>query len=204
MRLNVDSSAQDAMSAPTVSARFRGLAFGDWIDEGQAEVTLAYTDPVTGLACRCRADLLHPDFTFDLKTSRYALPGPFQRSALEYHYDLQAAMYSYARCLVDGAPDAQDADADTDHQNDRSGDGELAAVRSARPFVFVQVEAEEPHSVHFLVAGQEFVANGRRKYVAALSALAACGQARCWPAPGAEGELGLEPWQAFDGRSHTW
>ena len=118
-------------------------------------MTLAYTDPVTGLACRCRADLLHPDFTFDLKTSRYALPVPFQRSALEYHYDLQAAMYSYARCLVEGAPDAQDADADTDHQNDRGGDGELAAVRSARPFVFVQVEAEEPHSAHFLVAGHD-------------------------------------------------
>jgi hypothetical protein len=61
-------------------------------------------------------DLLHPEFTFDLKSTRHGLPSAFQRDAVNLHYCLQSYMYSLARCLYEG-------------------------VEEPKPFVFVQAES---------------------------------------------------------------
>jgi hypothetical protein len=167
--------AADAVRA----AAFRGRSFDAYLSEGRTEASIYYTDPSVGLACRTRHDLFHPNFCFDIKSSRHATPALFRSDALAMHYDLQAYMYSLARCQFEG-------------------------TSKPKPFVFVQVESTAPYSVHFAVASESFMENGQRKYNAALSAMKACQAADHWPAPGGEAELDVTPWEAFQPQSRTW
>jgi hypothetical protein len=151
----------------------RGRAFYRYVEEGEAEVTLLYEDPVTGLRCRTRIDLWHPEALFDLKTTRHAAVAEFGRSCMNLHYDLQAYMY----CLADAQFDGRDA---------------------ARPFVFLALQSSDPHPVHVLTAGQTFMANGEAKYARAISLLAACMQTDHWPDNSCDEVLEIEPWNAYD------
>ncbi len=153
---------------------FRGRPFGLFVEEGIVERSLFYLDPHTDMWCRVRPDLWHPDFSFDLKSTRHATALAFQRHALDLHYDMQAYMYSLARCLFDGNEDA-------------------------KPFVLVQVESEAPHGVLWRPAGHEFLENGKRKYETALDRLQACSATDSWSRPEGEEPLALEPWHQFSG-----
>lgn len=155
------------------NSEFRGRPFWKFIEEGEVEHAIYYSDPDTGIQCRVRPDLLHPEFTFDLKSTRQGTPVGFQRDAVDLHYDLQAFMYSLARVLLDGE----------------------GAPR--KPFVFVPVLSEAPYSVFFMPSSDAFLANGCKKYVKALSTYAACMQVDYWPSPGGEVEMDLLPWQQF-------
>lgn len=108
-----------------LDAEFRGRPFYRFVEEGKVEHSIYYTDPTTGIRCRTRPDLFHPEFTFDLKSTRYNTASKFQRDAVELHYDLQAFMYSYARVQLEGES------------------------TSRKPFVFVPVESQNPHTVYF-------------------------------------------------------
>lgn len=120
------------------STPFRGKPLGKYLEEGRSEASIFYTDPIVELACRTRHDLIHPDFCFDLKTTRHATPEAFRSDALAMHYDLQAYMYGFGRCLFEG-------------------------TRKPKPFVFVQVESTAPFSIQFAVATEQFLENGGRK-----------------------------------------
>jgi hypothetical protein len=161
------------------AACFRGRPFERFIEEGKVETSIFYTDPSVGLPCRVRMDLLHPEFTFDLKSTRHGLPSAFQRDALSMHYDLQSFMYSLARCLFEG-------------------------VEDPKPFVFVQAESAAPHSVIFRPATKGLLANGKLKYEAALGAVKACMMTDVWPAPNGEVELDVEPWDTFRTNTPAW
>lgn len=160
-------AAQAVLLAP-----FRGRAFGDYLREALIEPSVYYRDPSTGVLCRTRPDVLHPEFTFDIKTSRHVQHRLFRQDALAMHYDMQSYMYSLARAL-------------------------LAARPRPFPFVFVQVELAAPHSVRFLTASTAFLENGQKKYQSALGRYLACNQSGLWPSCSGEGELDLEPWDAF-------
>jgi hypothetical protein len=69
------SLAQQVLDKP-----FKGRPFGCYVEEGVPEVTFFYSDPVTGVPCRARLDLWHPDLLFDLKTTdiRGVTLSPFQ------------------------------------------------------------------------------------------------------------------------------
>jgi hypothetical protein len=43
------------------------------------ECSVCFTEPVTGLRLRVRFDAYHPDFSFDLKTTRHATASAFAR-----------------------------------------------------------------------------------------------------------------------------
>ncbi len=150
---------------------FRGRPFYRFVEEGKVEHSIYYTDPTTGIRCRTRPDLFHPEFTFDIKSTRYNSASSFQRDAVDLHYDLQAFMYSYARVQLEGE------------------------ATQSKPFVFVPVESQSPHTVYFRPAGENFLANGARKYVKALSLYAACSKVDHWPTKSAELEMDLLPWQ---------
>ena len=150
----------------------RGRPFYRYVQEGQAELTFFYDDPVTGLACRTRVDLWHPDALFDLKTTRHATVAEFARAGIALHYDLQAYMY----CLADAMFHGRD---------------------SARDFVFLAVQSSQPHPVHLLAAGETFMANGQAKYSRAIALLKACMQTGYWPDNSADEVLEIEPWQAW-------
>ena len=158
---------------------FRGRPFFKFIEEGEVEPAIYFTDPTTGLKCRTRPDLNHPDFIFDLKSSRHASAMIFQQDAVSMHYDMQAFMYSMARCLFEG-------------------------TTIPKPFVFVKVESSAPNSVHFMPSKQAFLENGFDKYAAAMGAIKACTDADLWPTLQGEVDMDLLPWQAFKSTSTSW
>lgn len=150
----------------------RGRPFHKFVEEGLAEVSFFYRDPVTNVPCRSRMDLWHPEAIFDLKTTRHARVSEFSRACVAMDYDLQAYMY----CLADAQFDGRDC---------------------ARDFIFLGVQSELPHPVHVLAAGSSFMANGEAKYVRAMSLLRACGDTDYWPDGSSDGTLEIEPWQAY-------
>jgi len=61
--------------------------------EGNAEVSLLWTDHETGLRCKARVDWLAPGFVVDLKTTEDSSPNSFARSIANYRYHVQQAHY---------------------------------------------------------------------------------------------------------------
>lgn len=146
-----------------------GREFGAYLAESEREVSVYYTDPGTGMPCRVRFDALHPDIIFDLKKSVDVTRSGWLRSALGFHYDMQAYMYSLAESLF----------------NDRT---------HPLPFVFVAGELARPHSVSVFQAGDSFLKEGAAKYQRAISAVAACRATEVWPDQGEDAVLELDPW----------
>lgn len=167
------------VAARVRESEFRGRPFYRYIEEGEVEASLYFTDPTTGVRCRSRMDLWHPDYTFDLKTTSTCGPQAFQKHGLDLDYDLQGFMYSYARALFDG-------------------------TSKAKPFVFVAAETSEPHSVFYMPANDSFINNGCAKYKSALSSLKACTLSDHWPAPFGEYDMDLLPWQTYSPSTTTW
>lgn len=74
------------------------------------EQTVYYRDPVTGLKCRVRPDIINRglDVLADLKTTRSADFEDFQRAAWNSRYDIQLAMYSEGvRCVTGELPSSR-------------------------------------------------------------------------------------------------
>jgi exodeoxyribonuclease VIII len=66
---------------------------GPLLDKGQAEVSLVWDDPETGILCKGRLDWLRPTVVVDLKTSRHIVNRRFWRDAVDYQYHTQLAFY---------------------------------------------------------------------------------------------------------------
>jgi len=62
---------------------YRGRPIGRFIEEANCEATIYFTEPTTGLRLRVRLAAYHPDISFDLKTTRHAMPNAFARDAVE-------------------------------------------------------------------------------------------------------------------------
>lgn len=174
-----DYFAAMTMANKVREATFRGRPFYRFIEEGEVEASFYYDDPTTGIACRTRLDLFHPEFTFDLKTTRHCSPSQFQRDAVAMHYDLSVYMYSLSRVLYE-------KDANT------------------KPFILVPVDSAEPHGIHFMPCSSDFLRNGQRKYSTALSTIKASTDTDHWPALDGECEMDILPWQVFTPERASW
>lgn len=62
------------------------------IEHAQIEKSLYWTDPDTGILCKCRPDILRSNLVCDLKTAQDGCPRSFQYAAFDYGYHIQAAM----------------------------------------------------------------------------------------------------------------
>lgn len=122
---------------------------------GEAEKSVTWTDPETGIGCKCRADYLSSDLV-DLKTARRVDPFGFQRDAGNYLYHGQMAFY-FDGCVEAGLikPDAKVF---------------IIAAQSGPPFD-VGV---------YLVFGDELDA-GRRLYRRCLETYQECTSRNEWP-----------------------
>ena len=164
------------LAEKVLSRRVFGRPFGDFVSEGIPEASIYFEEPTTGLQLRTRMDLYHPEFSFDLKTTRHGTISAFTRDAVEMHYDFQAFMYTIARSLYEG--------------------------KSTFPkFVFIAVENEEPHAIHQVTAGESFMSNGAKKFQEVLSVYSACMQTGFWPDSSCDAEIEIEPWQSFTGKA---
>lgn len=126
------------------------------LESGYAELSAFWTDPDTGIECKCRPDWLIKDLfgnivgIADVKTTEDASPDGFSKSIAKYGYDLQAAYYS---------------------------DGVKAVIGKAIPFYFIAIEKKAPYAVSVYRADDAMIEAGRnstRGYKAALAILAWC------------------------------
>ena len=104
---------------------------------GAAEVTFFWTDEMTGEDCKCRVDVLNTSYSqpiiVDVKTTADASTDSFIRSAINYGYDFQAAMYF---------------------------NGVAKNIGKKPLFVFIVVEKEPPYAVNILQADELMLQRG--------------------------------------------
>lgn len=104
---------------------------------GATEVPFFWTDEMTGESCKCRVDVLNTAYSqpiiVDVKTTADASTESFIRSAINYGYDFQAAMYS---------------------------EGVEKNIGKKPLFVFIAVEKDPPFSVNILQADELMLRRG--------------------------------------------
>lgn len=131
---------------------------------GWPEVSAFWTDPETGVMCRCRPDWVHPVdddavILLDLKTYSDASPADFARQVARKRYHVQAAYYS---------------------------DGYAAASgKTVLAFIFVCVESEWPYAASATVLDELSIEQGRTEYREDLRVYAECLRTGKWPGYGA-------------------
>lgn len=124
---------------------------------GEAEVSMFWEDPETGVACKCRPDwLINGVAIVDVKSTQDASAAGFARAVANYEYHMQAAFYldGVRACSTGEAPQA---------------------------FIFAAFEKDNPHAVAFYSADKDMIDLGRREYRRRLAIYAACKRANSWP-----------------------
>lgn len=127
---------------------------------GYAEVSAFWTDPETGVLCRCRPDFVHPVgddavLLIDVKTVSDPSPDEFARQCARKSYAKQAALYS------DGY--------------------EIASGKKVLGFIFVAVSNEYPYDASATMLDEDSLDAGRRHYQANLQTYAECLRTEKWP-----------------------
>lgn len=124
---------------------------------GQHEVPFFWTDPDTGIRCKCRVDCL-TDLGDDLaiidyKTTTDASNEGFTREAIKYQYPLQVAMYS---------------------------DGVFYNTGRKARFIFIAQEKEPPYAVNIFQADEVFTEKGYDTYREYLGTYKYCRDNNDW------------------------
>lgn len=149
----------------TAMAIFEGAVF---------EQTVYYRDPVTGLKCRVRPDIINRQLGVlaDLKTTRSADFEDFQRTAWNSRYDIQMAMYSEGvRCVTQELP-------------------------PSRPII--SLEKEPPYSCVVFPIDEAMFDRGMRDYRRGLDRIAECVQKNEWPGYSECMDLSLPKYALFN------
>lgn len=130
------------------------------LSAGHAEVSAFWTDPQTGVLCRCRPDWVHPVgddavILVDAKTFSDASPDEFARQCARKAYHKQAAYYS------DGF--------------------EAASGKRVLAFIFVAVETDWPNAASATMLDEQSIEQGRADYRRNLQTYAQCLKTGQWP-----------------------
>lgn len=124
---------------------------------GKPQVSYFWTDPLTRLKSKARADYVRPDgIIVDLKSTVAggAKLDTFQRTSYSFRYHVQAAYYS---------------------------DGANLCGEKVRAFLFVVVEREPPYHVAVFAIDEAFAELGRVTYERDLDTYARCKEFNQWP-----------------------
>ncbi len=126
--------------------------------EGHTERSFFWTDPQTGVMCRCRPDRERPHVRalVDLKTTQDASVEKFSYSVWDWRYHVQGAFY------LDGA-------------NAVLGPG------TYDNFVLIAVEKTPPYGVTVNVLHPDDIQQGREEYQEDLAKYAECQSRSEWP-----------------------
>jgi hypothetical protein len=127
-------------------------AASELLKYGQAEQSIFWTDPDTGIQCKGRIDWLN-DHIVDLKSTTDASPEGFQRSISKYRYYVQAAMYV---------------------------DGLYYTTGKECNFVFAAWEKHSPYASALYYATPEMLEAGRQEYKRLLKIYAKCLESDVW------------------------
>lgn len=160
----------DAVQA-MVSAVLAHPCAGDLLSVGQAEQSLFWTDPATGVPCRARLDWLRGDCIVDLKTSTSAAPGHISKVVADFGYHTQAAFYL-------------------------AGAVHLELIPADAPFYFIFLSKNPPHLVKVVELDETALAIGRDRMNSALEIFRDCTESGVWPDYGSDIELvSLPAWE---------
>ncbi|MBF9235551.1 PD-(D/E)XK nuclease-like domain-containing protein [Microvirga alba] len=178
-KLFIDQEQQDQLLAMAHSVRQHPAANALLTGSpGKAELSVYWTDPITGELCRCRPDFWRQDgIIVDVKTTEDASQEEFSRSLVKWRYHVQAPWY------LDGTIIA--------HQSGHAPKG----WSEPKAFAFLVVEKKPPHAVAVYVMDQESMALGRVEYRADLDRLAECRRTNVWPGYGDTiQQIGVPQW----------
>jgi exodeoxyribonuclease VIII len=128
-------------------------------EEGDAEMTMVFTDEKTGLNLKGRADYITKSgLIVDVKTAEDASPDGFAKSCLAYAYHIQAQMYLRGYKAITG--------------------------EDAKGFVFICVEKKPPYAVGVYVLDEQALIAGRIELEDNLALYAKCKETGQWPSYG--------------------
>lgn len=162
-------SQEDMEALLAMETEFKMSAWQDLTSDGvETEVPLTWTDNDTGVNCKGRIDALTRDYVIDYKTTYDASTAGFQREALKYGYDLQAAMYL---------------------------DAARANGYDPQGFIFIAQEKTAPYLINVIHAGDAFLDRGEWIKRDLLEKYKLCRDSDTWPGYG-ENELILNEWEA--------
>jgi hypothetical protein len=143
-------------------------AAAELLTGGEAEVTLTWTDPETGLPCKARLDYLRPGTVVDLKTTSDISEWAFARTCAKYSYHGQHAFYTEGACRTRCMP---------------------------HTFAFIAVESDPPHDVAVYELDDDSVWAGEELVRSLLLKVKQCQESGIWegayPSPQT---LMMPPW----------
>jgi hypothetical protein len=142
------------------------------LEESLSEVTLRWTDAITGVKCKARLDSYSPelDAIVDLKSCEDAGEASFIRSVERYRYHHQNGFYVTALCTLEQREEASS-------------------------FAFIPVEKSPPYACAVYELDAAAVDLARETIAARLELLAECLAKNAWPGPSQEiRRLSLPPW----------
>lgn len=137
------------------------------LSNGEAEKTLRWTNPDTGIECKGRMDWTADGLIADLKTTHDISPRNFQRHAWYMGAFFQMAMYQ------EGLEQMQD---------------ELAEI------AIIAVEQKPPHICVVYRLEDDGVAAAWDEYISCLNLLKQCRESNTWPGPDWGGKLSAPSW----------
>lgn len=121
---------------------------------GIAEKVITWTDPTTGIACKCMPDWMQSNgLIIDIKSTENASLKGFRKSVWKFRYHVQEAFYS---------------------------DGIQLATGIEPVFMFAVVEKEPPYISEVYTLEPEWVEMGRNAYLADLQKLKECRASGVW------------------------
>ena len=133
------------------------VPFAERLLNGKREVPFFWRDDLTGEECKCRVDCLNENFSVpvivDLKSTTDASTEAFTKSAVNYGYDLQSAMYS---------------------------NGAEANLGQKPLFVFIAVEKDPPYAVNILQADELLIRRGHGLYRSLMDTYHECKMSGNW------------------------
>lgn len=202
-RKPVDAATYEQASDMIAAARMVPLV--NELLDGDHEVPLFWTDPDTGVECKCRLDSMRRDdngvpVIVDYKTTNDASYKGFSRDVYQYGYHLQSAMYSEGviqngmcpRLIREKARKRWKKDPDTGKRRYYTEipehivmGGDEGQIIHPRWFFIVQ-EKSEPYSVNIFEMDLEYITLGYDLYRELLGTYATCLATDFWP-----GYLGL-------------
>lgn len=153
----------------------RNPQIADSLSEGRAEVSAWFTDPASGVLCKCRPDFVRPTrngsgaLLVDLKTTSDASPDMFSRSIATFGYHTQADWYCH-------------------------GYG-LAANLEVDGMLFIVVETEFPYACKAYTLDDASLEQAARLNARVRATYAQCMRSGIWPGYGDDvADIGLPRW----------
>ena len=145
-----------------------------YLDSGQSEHSVLWTDATTGQACKGRIDWVSSSKSalVDIKTTNDVSPNRFGTTAARMGYHIQGAWYQA---------------------------GYLAATGRRLPVVTIAVEVEPPHDVAVYVLDEDALYAGEQEWMRLISDVASCKKSGKWPGRFTEEQvLRLPSWAVAD------